>query len=69
MSAVLFAEVDRLRAANARLREAITEIRDRLAGHPVYEALTEAQEMAVGGDAAEFSYLVRVADIALGDKP
>jgi hypothetical protein len=47
------------------LREATAEIRDRLRGHPIYQELTEDEELAVGGDAAEFSYLVRLADAAI----
>ena len=51
----------------AGVRTALEEIRDRIKDHPVYAELTEAEEMATGGDTAEFSYLVRVADEALGD--
>jgi hypothetical protein len=54
-------------AADAQaLRDALTELRDRLAGHPAYQPLTEAEEQDIGGDTAELSYLVRVADEALG---
>jgi hypothetical protein len=52
-----------------KLREALQEIRDRLAGHPVYQELTEDQEMEIGGDTAELSYMVRLADEALEAKP
>jgi hypothetical protein len=51
---------------NERLRAALTEIRDRIKGHPAYAELTEAEEDMLGGDTAEFSYLARVADAALG---
>jgi hypothetical protein len=47
--------------------KALIELRDRLQAHPLYERLTEAEELATGGDTAEFSYLVRVADEALRD--
>ena len=47
------------------LREALTELRNRIKCHPAYADLTEAQEESVGGDTAEFSYLARVADEAL----
>jgi hypothetical protein len=57
--AELVAEVD-------RLREALTELRDRIKGHPAYADLTEAEEIDTGGDTAELSYLARVADAALG---
>ena len=47
------------------LRVALSEIRDRLVDHPSYSALTEEEEEDIGGDTAEFSYLVRVVDEAL----
>ena len=47
------------------LRAALVEIRDRMAGHPDYDGLTEAEELDIGGQTAEMSYLVRVADEAL----
>ena len=49
-----------------RLREALVEIRDRIKDHPAYADLTMEQEIDEGGDTAEFSYLARVADDALG---
>ena len=49
-----------------RLRAALTELRDRLKEHPAYAELTEEEEIDTGGDTAEFSYLARVADDALG---
>jgi hypothetical protein len=52
-----------------KLREALKEIRDRIAEHPEYQELTEKEEMEIGGDTAEFSYLVRLADEALAAKP
>ena len=48
------------------LRTALTELRDRIKGHPAYASLTEDEECDVGGDTAELSYLARVADEALG---
>ncbi len=57
--------IDDLRNEVDRLREALTELRDRITGHPAYEDLTEDEEMNVGGDTAEFSYLARVANGAL----
>ena len=48
------------------LRTALTELRDRIKGHPAYANLTEDEECDVGGDTAELSYLARVADEALG---
>lgn len=50
------------------LRNALIDIRTHLKSRPDYEALTEDQEIEVGGDTAEFSYLVRIADAALGDQ-
>jgi hypothetical protein len=48
-------------------RAALTEIRDRIKDHPAYPDLTEEwEETETGGDTAEFSYLARVADDALG---
>lgn len=49
----------------ATLYEALREIHDRIAGHPAYEALTEEQEIEVGGDTAELSYLARIAAEAM----
>lgn len=48
-----------------KLRDALTELRDRIKGHPAYASLTEEEEGEVGGDTAELSYLARVADAAL----
>ena len=48
------------------LHTALTELRDRIKGHPAYANLTEDEEIACGGDTAELSYLARVADAALG---
>ena len=47
------------------LRAVLIEVRDRLQAHPEYADLTEDQEIEVGGDAAEFSYLVRMINEAL----
>ena len=47
------------------LRAALSEIRNRIVDHPLYSPLTEDEEDEVGGEAAELSYLVRVADAAL----
>ncbi len=48
-----------------KLRSALTELRDRIMGHPAYANLTEDEECDVGGDTAELSYLARVANAAL----
>ncbi len=48
------------------LHSALTELRDRIKGHPAYASLTEDEEIDCGGDTAELSYLARVADAALG---
>jgi hypothetical protein len=47
------------------LRSALTEIRDRIKAHPMYAELTLDEEIQIGGDTAELSYLARVADEAL----
>lgn len=54
--------VNRARQAADRideLKQVLIEVRDRLRAHPEYMQLSEAEEEDVGGDAAEFSYLVR----------
>ena len=56
----------KIRRQNEGLRAALTELRDRIKGHPAYADLTEEQEIQEGGDTAELSYLARVADDALG---
>jgi len=61
-------------AANCRMmRDSLIELRDRLRDHPAYADLTEDEEMDIGGDTAELSYLVRVADKVLcartGEEP
>lgn len=55
------------RAQVARMRAALIEIRDRLRGHPAYADLSEDEEMDIGGDTAELSYLARVAAEAVGE--
>jgi hypothetical protein len=50
-----------------RLRMALIEIRDRIIDHPAYADLTEGEEIEVGGDTAELSYLARLANQALKD--
>ena len=47
------------------LREALQEIVVRLQNHPAYEDLTFEEEIEMGGDTAEFSYLVRIGNEAL----
>lgn len=47
--------------------EALIGIKERIEEHPAYEALTIEEECEVGGDTAELSYLVRVANEALAD--
>lgn len=54
-----------LESENDRLRSALVELRDRIIDHPAYEDMTEDEEIAVGGDSAELSYLARVANEAL----
>lgn len=49
----------------AAAERALEELRDRLSKHPAYADLTESEEEEVGGDTAEFSYLVRVIDSVL----
>jgi|GEM_PF-6063069 hypothetical protein len=49
----------------ARLRSALEEIRDRIKEHPAYAEMTQDEEIEIGGDTAELSYLARVADDAL----
>lgn len=56
---------DAARADVERLLYALKEIRRRIKSHPVYEELTLDEEIEVGGDTAEFSYLARVADEAI----
>ena len=60
--------VERVERENqeAVLREALTEIRDRIKEHPAYAELTDQEEMETGGDTAELSYLAKIADSALG---
>ena len=65
---LLKAEIEALRADAERLRETLTELRDRIKRHPAYENLTEEEEIATGGDTAELSYLARVADASLAAK-
>lgn len=64
-AAVTAVRLDEQQRAEA-LRTALTELRDRIKGHPAYANLTEEEEIETGGDTAEFSYLARVADVALG---
>ena len=61
--------LDEARKDAARLREALTELRDRIKGHPAYAELTEDEELDVGGETAELSYLARVADAAMKESP
>lgn len=49
------------------LKTVLEEVRDRLREHPEYAELTEAEEEDVGGDTAEFSYLVRTINKVLDD--
>jgi hypothetical protein len=63
--AAAVAAAEREQCADA-LRTALTELRDRIKGHPAYANLTEEEEIETGGDTAELSYLARVADAALG---
>ena len=47
------------------LLAALEEITARIKDHPVYAQLTEDEELSIGGDTAEFSYLARLADSAI----
>jgi hypothetical protein len=58
-------EMERDAASCQMMRDALTELRDRLRDHPAYAELTEDEEMDIGGDTAELSYLVRMANDAL----
>lgn len=55
----------RLIAAAPDLLSALQVIRDHLVDHPAYADLTEAEEHDIGGDTAELSYLVRIANAAI----
>ena len=48
------------------LRDALTDLRDRIRAHPAYADLTEGEEIDMGGDTAELSYIARMADAAIG---
>ena len=48
-----------------RCVEALEEVSARIKDHPAYAELTEHEEENIGGDTAEFSYLVRVCNTAL----
>ncbi len=61
------AEIERLTAERDALRAALAELRDRIKSHPAYADLSGDAEEDIGGDLAEFSYLARLADAALGD--
>ena len=52
-------------AASSILLAALTEIADRIEGHPAYASLTEDEEQDIGGDTAELSYLARTAREAI----
>lgn len=55
----------RLISAAPDMLAALLEITERIEGHPAYAALTEQEELDVGGDTAELSYLARVAREAI----
>lgn len=61
--------VKKERAECERLREAAAEVLKRLRGHPAYADLTEEEEIDVGGDTAELSYLARTLDAAMSEQP
>jgi hypothetical protein len=62
---VLWDTVRVLENEKTSLRAALEEIRDRIERHPAYADLTEEEEIYIGGDTAELSYLARVANAAL----
>ena len=47
------------------LRAALTEIVERIEAHPAWDRLTEEEELEIGGDTAELSYLARIGREAL----
>ncbi len=47
------------------LKKALQEIVTRLQNHPAYQELTIEEEVEMGGDTAEFSFLVRIGNEAL----
>ena len=50
---------------SGELLAALEEIATRIKDHPAYAQLTEDEELTIGGDTAEFSYLARLADSAI----
>jgi hypothetical protein len=66
---VLYTDYVLLEQENARLREALTELRNVLTDHPAYASLSEEEELRIGGDTATFSYCARIALQALQVKP
>jgi hypothetical protein len=62
---VEYVRADLVQQIEATLRDALTEIRDRIVDHPAYDELTLEEEIDTGGDTAELSYLARVANEAL----
>ena len=47
------------------LLAALEEITARIKDHPAYAELSQDEELSIGGDTAEFSYLARIADLAI----
>ena len=47
------------------LLAALEDITARIKDHPAYAELSQDEELTIGGDTAEFSYLARLADSAI----
>lgn len=57
--------IEPAQSVNAELLDALKDISKRLSDHPAYQELTDDEENDIGGDTAEFSYLVRIANSAI----
>ncbi len=61
----LRAEIIGLVRQRDELLTALNDVATRIKDHPAYEELTEDEEMSIGGDTAELSYLARICDSAM----
>lgn len=61
----LSAEIGSLVRQRDELLTALNDVATRIKDHPAYEELTEDEEMSIGGDTAELSYLARICDSAM----